>query len=52
MNVDFDKGRIVKASGKISAGGLEFDAQGMLAQDALASGAPARDMPVGDMNRW
>jgi uncharacterized protein YhdP len=41
VNVDFDKGRIVKASGKLSAGGLEFDAQGMLARDGATSASNA-----------
>ncbi|MDB6041745.1 MAG: hypothetical protein JWM63_296 [Gammaproteobacteria bacterium] len=43
VNVDFEKGRILKASGKISAGGLEFDAQGIpaLAEDSPASGVSA-----------
>ncbi|MDB6089500.1 MAG: hypothetical protein JWN85_2284 [Gammaproteobacteria bacterium] len=37
LNVDFERGRIVKANGKVSAGGLEFDALGVSAKDPPAS---------------
>ena len=47
VNVDFEKGRIVKADGRVSAAGLEFDSQG-----AAAMGMPIGSMPVSGLSPW